>query len=85
MSNKIEYNVKLSVRDFHLVFGTLQDKMLSNQDEMKSMVTYENLYDMVISDEEKYKKLEEESEYIRGLLRYLYDETNEQLKEQRRN
>jgi hypothetical protein len=72
------YTINLKVPEFHLIFGTLQNKMLENESKMNSLIRYENLYDKVINDQEEYNNLVEQNEGLNALLKKLYDDTNNQ-------
>ena len=74
-----QYNVNLSIGEFHLVFGSLQGKMISNQKEMASLVKPDGLYDETITDSEQYEKLAKENREIKELIDRLYKETGDQL------
>jgi hypothetical protein len=62
------YTVNLKVSEFHLVFITMQNKVLENEITMKSLVRYENLYDEVIENQEKYYGLVKENKKLHSLL-----------------
>jgi hypothetical protein len=73
------YNVNLSIGDFHLVFSSIQDKVLANEKVIKGLVTYD-VYDEIISDQEKYDRLIQENIKLNALNDRLYKETDKQLK-----
>lgn len=79
------YTVKLSLEDYHLLWGMMYEKSNQNSDKIKELVAYtmtDNGWEQVDLDIEKINTLKKENEVMKDLMDRLYNETGEQLGKQ---
>lgn len=75
------FKIEISLEEYHLTFGALQDKVLQNEREMKSLSHMgESLYDVVIDDQAKYDRLTQDNKSINALLDRIHAETGRHLR-----
>lgn len=82
MRENKNYNINISLGEYHLIFAALQEKSRANKAKMASMESYEgdNIYDEVISNPTMYISLQQQNGEIDALMDFLYDVTGKQLK-----
>ena len=78
------YNLKVDLGEYHLIFRSLFDQRLRNEKTMEEMYVKENpeaIFATVVSNQQEYDRLAKENEKISTLMDKIYDQTGEQLKE----